>query len=67
MMEKSEAKAIADEELNECIARIQNRLGVEYGDFASVYFTGEEGSRYEQAVQMLADYIEAEREFRREE
>jgi len=56
---------IADEELNECLARIQKRIGVEYGDFASIYFSGisKESKGYEAAVQMLTTYIIAENKF----
>jgi len=65
------AKDIADKELNACIARIQNRLGIQWGDFASVYFSfrgfSKECKSYEASVQMLTDYITAEREFRRED
>jgi hypothetical protein len=59
-----ESKANADRELNDTIARIQKDLGVEYGDFASVWFTGENGERYDDAVKLLSEYIEAERAFR---
>ena len=61
------AEDIADEELRACIARIQDRLGIERDGIASVYFTGFEGSLFEGAVHMLTDYIIAERQFNRED
>ena len=65
-MDRKNALRIADEELNECLARIQKRIGVEHGDFAGVYFTGDNEERYEEAVDMLAYYIQAELDFRAE-
>jgi hypothetical protein len=57
------AREIAEHELNECLCRIQKRLGVESGDFAGAYFTGEKGEALESAESLLADYVTAEREF----
>ncbi len=58
-------RRIADEEFNECLARIQERLDVEDGHFASIYFSGisKESKGYEAAVQMLTTYIIAENKF----
>jgi hypothetical protein len=45
------------------LARIQEKIGVKDGDVAGVYFTGEGKVRYDRAVKMLTDYIEAEVSF----
>lgn len=64
------AETIADEELRECIGRIQGRIGVEHDGIASFYFSfagySKEAKSFEAAVQMLTDYIKAEREFVRD-
>ena len=62
-MTAEQARELADRELNEAIARIQKALGQKYGDFASVYFTGENEKLYNRAVDMLADYVAAESGF----
>jgi hypothetical protein len=54
------AKEIAAYELNECLRRIQKRLGAEYGDFAGAFFTGEKGEALETAEGLLAEYTAAE-------
>ncbi len=53
-------RAEAEKEVNETISRIQKNLGVEYGDFAGVYFTGEKGEQLDAAIDLIAEYIEAE-------
>ena len=65
LREKDEAQA--DAVLNEAIASIQESLGVKFGDFAGVWFTGENEERFQAAVSLLADYIDAERAWRRPE
>ena len=60
MMNAKETHALANRELEACLARIQERLGVTTGDFAGTYFTGKNKTWYNHAVGMLADYIEAE-------
>ncbi len=70
MREERKYKAddvIAEEELNACVGRIQKRIGIKEGDFAAIYFSGisDESRGYEEGVQMLTDYITAEREYRR--
>jgi hypothetical protein len=50
----------AEKEVNEALARIQKSLGVEDGGFASVYFTGDNGEKLDAAIELIAEYIEAE-------
>lgn len=54
------AREIAEHELNECLWRIQRRLGVESGDFAGAFFTGENGEALKSAEGLLAKYVTAE-------
>jgi hypothetical protein len=52
-----EAESLADEALNEAVRYIQDRLGVETGDFAAQFFSGE----FEDVIKrVLVKYIEQE-------
>jgi hypothetical protein len=54
-----EAESLADEALNEAVRHIQDRLGVETGDFAAQFFSGE----FEDVIKrVLVKYIEQEQE-----
>jgi hypothetical protein len=54
-----EVETLADEALNEAVRYIQDRLGVETGDLAGRFFTGE----FEDVVKrVLIKYIEQEME-----
>ena len=66
MAVKGESKNTAEKEVNEALARIQKQMGVEYGDFASVFFSGEKGEQLDAAIDLIAEYIEAEAAFRLE-
>jgi len=59
-MTAEEIHHMAYNALNTAVAEIQDKLGVEHGDFAGAHFTGEEGERFDQAVQMLEDYTREE-------
>ena len=61
LLSRKEAEDLADMAGNEAIAEIQIALGVEHGDFAGIYFSGE---KWQELVKILADYIEAETIYR---
>lgn len=59
-----EAEKLADEALNEAVRYIQDRLGVETGDFAAQFFTGE----FEDVIKrVLIKYIESEMKYSSED
>lgn len=51
-------KDLAEIAANEAIKQIQDKLGVKSGDFAGLYFSGDE--RWSQITNALVDYVRAE-------
>lgn len=59
-----EVEELADEALNEAVRYIQDRIGVDTGDFAAQFFTGE----FEDVIKrVLIKYIEQEMKQQEEE
>lgn len=51
-----------EQALHIAVKAIQDSMGVKYGDFAGIYFGG--NPNWEDAVLMLDNYIQAEKDFR---
>jgi hypothetical protein len=56
-MRQQEIETLADEALNEAVRLIQDKLGVQTGDFAGMYF---DNDRWKVMQQVLAGYIVSE-------
>lgn len=57
-MNQEQMANLAWDAANEAIKVIQDRLGVESGDFAGIYFSG--GDNWNALTSILFDYIHAE-------
>lgn len=56
-MSQAQIEQLADEAINEACRYIQDKLRVETGDFAGIYFSGDRGRELEG---MFKDYIRSE-------
>lgn len=46
-MTEQEIEALAEEALNKAVLLIQERMGIQTGDLAGVFFSGEDPARFE--------------------
>jgi hypothetical protein len=56
-MTTEEIKKLADQVANDAIYQIQNAIGVQSGDFAGIYFSGD---KWEVLLSIFEDYTTAE-------
>lgn len=56
-MNQEQMTQLADDAANEAVRHIQDKLGIESGDFAGLYFSG---NKWEVLLQVLVGYICAE-------
>jgi len=56
-MNKKQIESITEDAINIALKFIQDEIGVKHGDFASVYFSGNE---YYKLEKILIEYINAE-------
>ena len=56
-MSPDQVRQLADDALNEAVRYIQDHLGVETGDYAGIFFTGQEEDTI---IDVLARYIDGE-------
>ncbi len=60
-MNDEKLKQVCNEAVHHAISYVQNYLGTDAGDFAGLWFTGDNGDRLKDFEWLLVEYAQSER------